>query len=64
LARFFGLYYEQHHGLLTHSLVAAVIAPDGRIFRWYSGNDWHANDLLKDALAVTAPERAAQGGQQ
>jgi protein SCO1/2 len=54
IARFFGLYYEQDQGLLTHSLVAAVIAPDGRIFKWYSGNDWHANDLLKDAVAAVA----------
>ena len=25
---------------LTHSLSTAVIAPDGKIFRWYPTNDW------------------------
>ncbi|MGE5205625.1 MAG: SCO family protein [Chlamydiota bacterium] len=49
LANFFGLYYEKDSGLVTHSLVAAVIGPDGRIFKWFQGTDWHAADLLKAA---------------
>ncbi len=49
IARYFGFFYEEDGGLLTHSLVAAVIAPDGRIFKWYQGNDWNASELLQDA---------------
>jgi len=49
LANFFGLTYIEEGGLITHSLSTAVIGPDGRIFKWYHGNEWQASDLLKDA---------------
>jgi protein SCO1/2 len=49
LAEFFGLTYKDDGGVITHSLSTAVIGPDGRIFKWYYGNDWQAADLLKDA---------------
>lgn len=48
MARFFGFFYEkdkQDKGVLTHSVVVAVIAPDGSIFKWYHGNDWYASEL-------------------
>lgn len=48
MAQFFGLVYEPDSGLITHSLSTTVIAPDGRIFRWYHGSDWKPDDLLKD----------------
>jgi protein SCO1/2 len=39
---------------LTHSLSTAVIAPNGKIFRWYPNNDWTPSAVigdLKQALA-------------
>jgi protein SCO1 len=57
LANFFALSYSEAGGTLTHSLSTAVIGPDGKIFKWYHGNDWTAADLLKDAtdaLRVTS----------
>ncbi len=48
MAQFFGLTYEPESGLITHSLSTTVIAPDGRIFRWYHGSDWTPDDLMKD----------------
>jgi protein SCO1/2 len=48
MAQFFGLTYEPDSGLITHSLSTTVIAPDGRIFRWYHGSDWKPDDLMKD----------------
>ena len=57
MARFFGFFYEQDSqakGILTHSVVVAVIAPDGSIFKWYHGNDWNASELLKDAAAAAS----------
>jgi protein SCO1/2 len=39
---------------LTHSLSTAVIAPDGKIYRWYPKNDWAPSavvDDMKQALA-------------
>lgn len=53
IARYFGLSYTEDGGLITHSLSTAVIGPDGKIFKWYHGNDWKAEDLLKDAADAT-----------
>src|SRR5579872_147433 len=47
-ADYFALTYKEEGGLITHSLSTAVIAPDGKIFRWYHGADWQASDLLQD----------------
>lgn len=33
---------------LTHSLSTVVIAPDGKIYKWYPGNDWTPKQLLAD----------------
>lgn len=33
---------------LTHSLSTAVIAPDGKIFRWYPNNDWAPSTVIDD----------------
>jgi protein SCO1 len=38
---------------LTHSLSTAIVAPDGKIFRWYPNNDWAPSavvDELKQAV--------------
>jgi len=53
LAKYFGLTYTQDDGLITHSLSTAVIGPDGKIFKWYHGNEWTASDLLKDAAGAS-----------
>jgi len=49
IASYFGLTYAGDDGVITHSLSTAVIGPDGKIFKWYHGNEWRAADLLKDA---------------
>jgi protein SCO1 len=49
IAEYFALTYTDESESLTHSASTAVIAPDGRIFRWYHGTDWTSSDLLKDA---------------
>ncbi len=48
MAKFFGLTYQPDSGLITHSVSTTVVSPDGRIFRWYHGNDWKADDLMRD----------------
>ncbi len=43
---------------LTHSLSTAVIAPNGKIFRWYPSNDWQPSavvDDMRQALAQAGP---------
>jgi protein SCO1/2 len=52
LANFFALTYLEEGPVITHSLSTAVIRPDGKIYKWYHGSDWTADDLLKDVNAV------------
>jgi protein SCO1 len=49
MADFFALTYKPDGGLITHDLSTTVIAPDGKIARWYHGSDWQVSDLMKDA---------------
>ena len=49
MADFFGLLYKSDGGLITHSLSTTVIGPDGKILKWYHGNDWQVSDLVADA---------------
>lgn len=53
-ANYFALTYNEEGGLITHSLSTAIIAPDGKISKWYHGADWQASDLLQDLAAVHA----------
>lgn len=49
MADFFGVIYKSEGGLITHNLSTTVIGPDGRIVKWYHGNDWQVSDLVADA---------------
>jgi protein SCO1/2 len=48
LAQFFGLTYIPEKDQLVHSLQTALIAPDGKIAKLYSGNEWKPADVLSD----------------
>ena len=39
---------------LTHSLSTAVIAPSGKIFRWYPSNDWAPSAVVDDIKQAVA----------
>jgi protein SCO1/2 len=39
---------------LTHTLSTAVIAPDGKIFRWYANNDWTPASVIDDIKQAVA----------
>jgi protein SCO1 len=39
---------------LTHSLSTAVIAPNGKIFRWYPSNDWRPSAVVDDIKQAVA----------
>jgi protein SCO1 len=39
---------------LTHSLSTVVIAPDGRIFRWYPNHDWAPSAVIDDVKQAAA----------
>lgn len=38
---------------LNHSLSTVLMAPDGRIFNWYPGNDWKPSDVVADIRVAT-----------
>ena len=42
-----GLTNEQN-GTITHTLSTTLIAPDGKVIRLYSGNDWTRKQVMAD----------------
>jgi len=52
IADFFALTLKPEGGAITHNLSTAVIGPDGKIVKWYHGNDWQPSDLIKDAASA------------
>lgn len=48
LAQFFGLTYIPEKDQLVHSLQTALIAPDGKLAKLYSGNEWKPAEVLED----------------
>lgn len=55
VADFFGLRYEvaaEDKEQFNHSLRTAVIAPDGKVTKIFSGNEWTPNDLLREMQAT------------
>jgi protein SCO1/2 len=52
MEKFFGLTVTEENGAITHSLSTTVIGPDGKIIRWYHGNQWTSAEILQDAAAA------------
>jgi protein SCO1/2 len=52
LGRALGLDYVEETGSFTHNLRTAVIDPEGRLFRLYTGNDWKPEQLVADLEAA------------
>ena len=51
IADFFGLRYEvdpNDKTQFSHSLRTAVIGPDGKVTKIFSGNDWTPDELLRE----------------
>ena len=44
----FGLVYEKESDQIVHSLVTALIGPDGKFVRLYLGNQWRPDEILGD----------------
>ena len=60
VANFFGLYYNLDGDVLTHSLSTTVIKPDGKVYKWYSDNEWKPEDLIADATQILQQARSSQ----
>jgi protein SCO1 len=53
MARFFDLgFTNATDGSITHSLSTTLIGPDGKVVRFYPGNEWTVEDLLADLKKV------------
>jgi protein SCO1/2 len=52
VAQFFGLTYIPEKDQIVHSLQTALIAPDGRLAKLYSGNKWKPSDVTADIRAL------------
>jgi protein SCO1/2 len=52
VAQFFGLTYIPEKDQIVHSLQTALIAPDGRLAKLYSGNKWKPSDVAADIRAL------------
>lgn len=47
-ANYFGLSYEKEQDQIVHSLRTTLIDPSGKIAAVYNGNDWKADDVIRD----------------
>ena len=45
---YFGLIYRKESGQIEHSLVTALIGPDGRLKHIYRGNQWTPRQVLAE----------------
>lgn len=57
LARAFGIVSRSNQGLLDHSLTTALIDPDGKVVKTWTGNRWQADqvlDLIRSSPKTTA----------
>jgi len=56
IAQFFGMRYFHDTASgeenVIHSLRTAIIAPDGKVFRVYRGNEWKPEEVIGDLLKV------------
>jgi len=52
IAKFFGLQYEAKSDQIVHSLVTAIVSPDGKVAKIYSSNDWKPADVLNGLRAM------------
>lgn len=60
MAQFFGLSYMTDKDQIIHSLRTAVVGPGGRIFTVYRGNEWRADDALRDLQSALREEAKDQ----
>ncbi len=52
LAEFFGLTYFEEKDQIIHSLRTAIIAPDGKVYKVFSGNEWKPSEALTEIQNV------------
>ncbi|HEY6046909.1 MAG TPA: SCO family protein [Pyrinomonadaceae bacterium] len=57
IAEYFGLkYFKDESGTakVIHSLRTAVIGPDGKLYKYYRGNEWKPEEIVSDLKSIVA----------
>lgn len=52
MAQFFGLRYFDEKDQIVHGLKTVIIAPDGKVVKIYTGNDWKPEDVTNELKRV------------
>jgi len=52
MAQFFGLTYVPEKDQIVHGLKTVIVAPDGKVAKVYSGNDWKIEEVLNELKDV------------
>jgi protein SCO1 len=58
VTKFFDVFVAQEQGQITHSMETAILSPDGRIYKTYTGNEWKPADVLADLKSCAAAGEA------
>jgi protein SCO1/2 len=53
MAQFFGLRYFDEKDQIIHGLKTAIVAPDGKVVKVYSGNEWKPEDVVNELKPLT-----------
>jgi len=57
IAQYFGLTYFPEKDQIIHALRTVIIAPNGKVARIYTGNDWKPEEVVDEMKKVTADSR-------
>jgi protein SCO1 len=52
VADYFGLQYKQDTDQIIHSLVTALVGPDGKLIKLYAGNEWKPTEVLEEMRRI------------
>ena len=57
VANFFGLIYTREGEQINHSLRTAIVAPDGKLYKLYRGNEWKPAEVLNELRALSVGQQ-------
>jgi protein SCO1/2 len=60
VTKFFDVFVTQEQGQITHSMDTAILSPDGRICKTYTGNEWKPADVLADLKSCAAASETSK----
>ena len=52
---------NETNGTITHTLSTTLIGPDGKVIRFYPGNEWAPQDVIADVVKLSSNASSAKG---